>query len=688
MEVTIHKGSQEIGGNCIQVSSGNATILLDVGQPLSTDSRPVDVSRLAVDAVLISHPHRDHFGLMVSLPPGTPVYMGKLARSLIDTTQVFLGNERYALEFHHFKAWRPFTIGDFTITPYLVDHSAVDAYAFLIEAEGKRLFYSGDLRSHGRKGILFDNLVKRPTRDIDLLLLEGTMIRRNNDLFPDEKSVENAIFQTIRQQKNISFLLSSSQNIDRIVSAYRACKRAHKLLVIDIYTAWVLEQVQTVSRSSPCLDRPEVRVHAKGSQYERLKANREYFGDFGNRLFRKRVMPEELRETPEAFLYFGKMSSFGLIDQFKNAAAPVNVIYSQWLGYLDGNHPEYFGSEEIAACRRDPAVSFVYAHTSGHAPVDDLQRLAAALKPRVLVPIHTEDADAFSDVFDNVTKLKDGETLVVTKGGLMPEITSAETSCERYISERGRLLIDWRSKQQIMKILAEKEIYIRVRGNKYRPVSIHRDNPCGRLKRKSGSGNTIGDSKSLTIALKYAEEAAPASTYKPGNGKPEHVVQAGLIHHALQHEMRLDDRLKGFSCLFDELLFVTDELKAGCIRADIIALGRNGGKYFPVFIELKAIRSFDRVLQQLIDTQEEVAKVKSAFVEMLAAATGIQASNITYDEYKLLVVWPKAPSGNGKASAPKAVAEPRFQSAMGHLLLGEFNKSDGFDSVVRFVESA
>lgn len=62
--------------------------------------------------------------------------------------------------------------------PYLVDHSAVDAYAFLIEAEGKRLFYSGDIRSHGRKGILFDDLIQRPVRDIDVLFLEGTMMRR------------------------------------------------------------------------------------------------------------------------------------------------------------------------------------------------------------------------------------------------------------------------------------------------------------------------------------------------------------------------------------------------------------------------------------------------------------------------------------------------------------------------------
>ena len=66
-------------------------------------------------------------------------------------------------------------------------------------------------------------------------------MHRNNDLFPDEEAVEKKIVEVISQQKNISFILSSSQNIDRIVSAYRACKRTGKILVIDIYTAWVLE---------------------------------------------------------------------------------------------------------------------------------------------------------------------------------------------------------------------------------------------------------------------------------------------------------------------------------------------------------------------------------------------------------------------------------------------------------------
>ena len=256
--------------------------------------------------------------------------------------------------------------------------------------------------------------MKRPIRDIDVLFLEGTMMHRNNDLFPDEKSVERTIFQTIREQKNISFLLSSSQNIDRIVSAYRACKLAGKLLVIDIYTAWVLEQLRQVTQNTPRMDWPEIRVFATHTYNERLKANPDYFGDFKKRLYRHRVKPEELHATPESFLYFGKMSSFRFIDEFKNAAAPVNVIYSQWLGYLDGNHSGYFGTDGVSAFRSDPAVNFVYAHTSGHAPIEDLKKLATALKPRTLVPIHTEHAERFQDHFDNVTLIRDSEPFVLS----------------------------------------------------------------------------------------------------------------------------------------------------------------------------------------------------------------------------------------------------------------------------------
>ena len=43
----------------------------------------------------------------------------------------------------------PLKIGDMTLTPIRVNHSAFDSYMFLIEAEGKRVLHTGDFRTHG-----------------------------------------------------------------------------------------------------------------------------------------------------------------------------------------------------------------------------------------------------------------------------------------------------------------------------------------------------------------------------------------------------------------------------------------------------------------------------------------------------------------------------------------------------------
>ena len=78
MRILIHRGSSEIGGTCIRLSTEQSSILLDLGLPLSKNSKEIDVAALEPDAVLVSHPHQDHFGLIEALKPDVPVYMGEL----------------------------------------------------------------------------------------------------------------------------------------------------------------------------------------------------------------------------------------------------------------------------------------------------------------------------------------------------------------------------------------------------------------------------------------------------------------------------------------------------------------------------------------------------------------------------------------------------------------------------------
>ncbi len=411
MKIKIHKGTNEIGGNCVELSHGDCSLLLDIGLPLDPESVPAPVEDMKPSAILVSHPHQDHYGLMDMLDPDIPIYMGAVSHSLIDAVRLFTGGKALDNEIVHIKPWKEFEIGPFRIYPYLMDHSSSEAFAYLIEGGGKRVFYTGDFRAHGRKGILFDNLLKTPPQNIDVMIMEGTMLGRSNADFPDEKSVESKIVEIIENQENITFLLCSSQNIDRLVGAFRACIKSDKTMVIDAYTAWVLEKMKQVSRNVPAMDWEQVKVYIPGGQYQALKKHREFFGSFYQDIFNDniRIKSEEVHSRAKDLLFIARPSMHKIIDKHLTSN-PVNVIYSMWLGYIeDERYAEQ--NARVREYRDDPGVNFQYAHTSGHADLEQLKVLARAINARKLIPVHTEFAKDFTCHFENAMVLNDGEWL-------------------------------------------------------------------------------------------------------------------------------------------------------------------------------------------------------------------------------------------------------------------------------------
>jgi ribonuclease J len=67
-----------------------------------------------------------------------------------------------------------------------------------------------------------------------------------------------------------------------------------------------------------------------------------------------------------------------------NALTGARVIWSQWDGYLT----EGAGAMLKLDCEAR-GIPFESIHTSGHASPGDLKRLAAAISPKRLIPIHT-----------------------------------------------------------------------------------------------------------------------------------------------------------------------------------------------------------------------------------------------------------------------------------------------------------
>ncbi len=414
MRLRIHRGARQIGGSCIEVESRGFRILLDLGLPLDAsdiESVPLpEVPGLAVAnpsflGVILSHGHRDHWGLLPKARPDIPIIMGKSAESIMRAAADFVPDGFAPKASAHLESGKPIQLGPFSILPWLVDHSGFDAYALQIEADGRRLFYSGDLRAHGRKGKLFERLIAHPPRDVDIMLMEGSSLGRLPDdgAFATERDLEQIFVDRFANTKGMALVACSAQNIDRVVTVYRAAKRTGRTLIIDAYAAEVLRATGYDSIPKPDANWSNIAVYIPQRQRVALKnAGIASLVD-GYRSFR--IWPEQLSElAPKAVMLLrGWMMSD--LDR-ASALSGARVFWSQWDGYLkDG------GGLRLKQDCEARSIPFEIVHTSGHAGPGDLKRLASAISPRRLIPIHTFERERYPSLFSNVELVEDGQWL-------------------------------------------------------------------------------------------------------------------------------------------------------------------------------------------------------------------------------------------------------------------------------------
>ena len=314
MQVRIHRGATEIGGSCVEVRYDGATILLDLGRPLWAERDEQVPLPPAIGlgeagpkplALLITHGHQDHWGLVPDLPEGIPVWIGQGAADVLRAAE-FWGTGIDLHEAGHFHDRQPIQIGPFTITPYLADHSAFDAYSLLVEAGGSRLFYSGDLRGHGRKHRAFERLLADPPTDVDVMLLEGTNLRAHDtddesgtpEPVASETDVENSLAATLLETKGLVVVLGSAQNIDRLVTVYRATITADRRLAVDLYTAEVAASTgrDTIPQVNP--DWPKIAAYLPLRQRVRVKESGEFHRTAAVKP--QRIFDEDLAAAPGA----------------------------------------------------------------------------------------------------------------------------------------------------------------------------------------------------------------------------------------------------------------------------------------------------------------------------------------------------------------------------------------------------
>ncbi len=146
---------------CLHVTTSAEQFLLDCGASAMIGIYRFGVDPNAIDTILLTHLHGDHFGgipfflldaqlpskrsrpLVIAGPPGTKDRVAQAMEVLYPgSTAIPL---RFPVETVELDAERPRRLGGVTVTPYLMDHpSGAPPFAFRIECEGKVFTFTGD----------------------------------------------------------------------------------------------------------------------------------------------------------------------------------------------------------------------------------------------------------------------------------------------------------------------------------------------------------------------------------------------------------------------------------------------------------------------------------------------------------------------------------------------------------------
>lgn len=384
-----------------------------------------------IEGVFLTHAHADHSAYIHFLDKDIPIYCSKttmlILKALEDTASYIFGDfinfyEAFAIresksrkgQFTKIKGEesnisRPIKIfengdkvkiKDVEIEPIFVDHSLPGACGFIVYTDKGNLVYTGDLRFHGRMASLTNKFVERAKEaETKIMICEGTRI--NDESGETEDSVKERANKIISNTKNLAIVNIPIRDLDRLDTFYKIAKENNRLLTVNLKQAYLLKLLEENGVSAPRLDDEIIRIYIPRKRWglilrddypENIKLQ-DYSKWEREFLWHKNsVTFKDIRNNQSNYIFqcnFFELKE--LIDiQPEKGSCYIRSICEPFTEEMEidmkkvENWLEHFN-----------LLPIYQIHASGHAPGKELIEMIRKIKPKIVIPVHTEYPEKF-----------------------------------------------------------------------------------------------------------------------------------------------------------------------------------------------------------------------------------------------------------------------------------------------------
>jgi len=459
MEIKFFGGVNEIGGNRILVRDGSTSLFLDYGMSFARHQRFFeeylkpryastgikDLLRLnlihyipglyrsdllnligrtphttpSVEGVVLSHIHLDHSALISLLDERIPIICSETtqayAKALLEVgtrgleTEIYnfkrrplfnIRDEPVERQFILTESGKEMKIGGNSITPCNVDHSVLGATAYVLRTSAGTIVYTGDLRFHGKLAKLSEKFAEIAARaEPDIMLCEGTRIDETENA--SEDYVQEKAVETIQESKGLVIADFAFRDLTRLTTFYDIAKETDRKLVISKRDARLIETLSKVPDIPFPLPSPQ-------DQNVMIYVDRKSTGTYRDRDYDTWERPYlEASNAIRAKQVHDDQQKLIIHLTFFDINELVDIDPSPNVAYIHSASEPHNEEQVIDEQRLNNWLDYFHIkkyhyHASGHASGTDIRRLVEQVKPKLLMPIHTEHEDLFKQFHDNV----------------------------------------------------------------------------------------------------------------------------------------------------------------------------------------------------------------------------------------------------------------------------------------------